>query len=125
MHILITENGERRMENGNYHYRPHVVRIFALSTHSDLKSLLSSIMHFLCVHRPSPRSFLNPWRGNFIHSIFSILRKWALCHSRRACHIPILHSPRMGRKRCDNPIVDMLMQHDICCVNLIGRNRRR
>ena len=44
------EDGEWRMEDGNYHCRPHVVRIYALFTRSDLKSVLSSIMHFLqCV----------------------------------------------------------------------------
>jgi hypothetical protein len=39
--------GEWRMENENYHCRPHVVRIYALFTRSDLKSVVSSIMHFL------------------------------------------------------------------------------
>jgi hypothetical protein len=39
--------GEWRMENENYHCRPHVVRIYALFTRSDLKSVVSSIMYFL------------------------------------------------------------------------------
>jgi hypothetical protein len=34
---------------------------------------------------------------------FSILREWALRHSRRGCHVTILRPPRMGGKRCDNP----------------------
>jgi hypothetical protein len=34
---------------------------------------------------------------------FSILREWALRHSRRGCHVTILRPPRMGGQRCDNP----------------------
>jgi hypothetical protein len=33
---------------------------------------------------------------------FSILREWALRHSRRGWHATILRPPRMGGKRCDN-----------------------
>jgi len=39
---------------------------------------------------------------SILHSPISNLREWALRHSRRACHVPILHSPRMERKSCDN-----------------------
>jgi hypothetical protein len=34
---------------------------------------------------------------------FSILREWALCHSRRGCHVTVLGPPRMGGNRWDNP----------------------
>jgi hypothetical protein len=34
---------------------------------------------------------------------FFILQEWALCHSRRGCHVIILRPPRMRGKRCDNP----------------------
>ena len=39
----------------------------------------------------SPFSILHPWRRrSFLHSPFSSPREWALHHSRRACHVPIL-----------------------------------
>jgi len=54
--------------------------------------------------RNNPRwKLVKPFTRSFLHSPFSNLWEWALHHSRRACHIPIPHSPRMGRKRCDNP----------------------
>ena len=36
----------------------------------------------------------------------SILRGWTLRHSRRGCHFNILRPPRMGGKRCDNPLCE-------------------
>jgi hypothetical protein len=106
--------GEWRMENENYHCRPHVVRIYVLFTNSDLKSVVSSIMHFCSVDsrwKKQPQ-VKNSKTFFILHSSpveekkfspFSILREWALRHSKRVWHIPILHSPRIGRKRCDNP----------------------
>ena len=46
-HSRRMEKGEWRMENDNYHFPPHVVRMYALFTCSDLKSVLSFIMHFM------------------------------------------------------------------------------
>jgi hypothetical protein len=45
----------------------------------------------------------SPFTGGGEEVRVSILREWALRHSRRGCHVTNLQPPRMGGKRCDNP----------------------
>jgi hypothetical protein len=47
---------------------------------------------------------------------FSILREWALRHSRRGCHVTILQPWRMGGKRCDNPHCAIESLFSVACV---------
>ena len=91
-HIRISVGGLAshpwRMENENYHCRTHVVRIYALFTRLDLKSVA------LLTKRSNPRlKTIKPSTRNFLHSPifengpsaiqgehatspFSILREW-------------------------------------------------
>jgi hypothetical protein len=71
--------------------------------------------------RSNPKcKIIKPSTRSFLHSPFSNLWEWALRHSRRAYHIPILHSPRMGRKRCDNPYYEA--EFTMCWIGMFTYN---
>ena len=103
--------GPWRMENGECKLpfcRPHVVRIYAQFTRSDsstvslhVKEATPGEKQEACGETFSENSPFFTRGGEEVR--FSILREWALRHSRRGCHIIILRPLRMGGKRCDNP----------------------
>jgi hypothetical protein len=99
------------MENEKYHCCLHVVRIYALFTCSDLKSVVvSSIHHALFVllipgERSNPSHVKNSTTFHKKFSPFVEEKKvssFSILGERATSPFCILHSPRMGRKRCDN-----------------------
>jgi hypothetical protein len=102
--------GPWRMENGEWELPLLPACGKNLCSIHTLRFEVCCLIHhaLFVVWIPGERSnpmwkIVKPSTTSFLHSPFSNLQEWALRHSRRVCHIPILHSLRMGRKRCDNP----------------------
>jgi hypothetical protein len=84
------------MENGEILVNQHVVRFYALSTRSARHIEPPAVKEatpcekqklFSKTFAQEVFSILHMWRRRME---FSIFREWAICLSRRACHVPII-----------------------------------